>query len=274
MNHYSSNKRAVITGAGSGIGRALARQLNREGCALFLGDIDAAGLAETVDGLPRPEVPVWQQAVDVADRTAVSRWAAGIAEQHGAVDIVVNNAGVAYSARVDECNYDDVRWLMEINFWGVVHGTLAFLPLLKRSPRGHLVNLSSIFGVIGVPTQSAYNAAKFAVRGYTEALRQEMAGSNVHICCVHPGGVKTNIARRSRGGPAGTTEEDKAALFDQVARTSAEEAAAQIVRAIERRRPRLLIGGDARFIDLLARLFPSRYPSLVPGLGKLGQSGQ
>jgi len=268
---YSTGKSAVITGAGSGIGRALAQQLNREGCALFLSDVDGNGLAETVASLERRDVPVAQQEVDVSDKAAMDRWAAAIAEQQPAVDIMVNNAGVAYSARVDECNYDDVQWLMGINFWGVVHGTMAFLPLLKAAPQGHLVNISSIFGMIGVPTQSAYNAAKFAVRGYTEALRMEMDGSNVHICCVHPGGVGTNIARRSRGGPAEISADEKAALFDQHVRTTAESAAAQIIGAVAKRKPRLIIGPDAKFINLLTRLFPVSYPRFMPGLGKVGR---
>ena len=268
---YSTGKSAVITGAGSGIGRALAQQLNREGCALFLSDVDGHGLAETVASLDRRDVPVAQQEVDVSDKAAMDRWAAAIAAQQPAVDIMVNNAGVAYSARVDECNYDDVQWLMGINFWGVVHGTMAFLPLLKAAPQGHLVNISSIFGMIGVPTQSAYNAAKFAVRGYTEALRMEMDGSNVHICCVHPGGVGTNIARRSRGGPAEVSADEKAALFDQHVRTTAESAAAQIISAVAKRKPRLIIGPDAKFINLLTRLFPVSYPRFMPGLGKVGR---
>ncbi|MEQ8517122.1 MAG: SDR family oxidoreductase [Chromatocurvus sp.] len=270
---YFTGKSAVITGAGSGIGRALARALNGEGCALYLSDIDEAALAATVSSLPHPGVPVDQRRVDVAAKDAMDRWAKDInAQRTAGVDIVINNAGVAYSARVDACDYAEVQWLMSINFWGVVHGTLAFLPLLKAAPRGHLVNLSSILGIIGVPTQSAYNAAKFAVRGYTESLRQELAGSSVHVCCVHPGGVSTNIARNSRGGAPGVTANDRAAQFEPFARTTPEAAAAQIIRAIERGQPRLLIGRDARFVDLLARLFPARYPRLLPGLGQLGQS--
>lgn len=271
---YCSGKSAVITGAGSGIGRALAIELNRQGCALFLGDIDEAGLAATVSSLPRRDVASEQRRVDVADRAAVDRWAADIAEARAAVDIVINNAGVAYSARVDACDHAEVQWLMGINFWGVVHGTTAFLPLLRAAPRGHLINMSSIFGIIGVPTQSAYNAAKFAVRGYTESLRQELADSSVHVCCVHPGGVRTNIARNSRGGPPEVSPDERAAHFEQLARTSPEVAAARIIRAIERRQARLLIGRDAWLIDLLARLFPTGYPRLLPGLGQLGQSSE
>ncbi|CAN0593200.1 unnamed protein product, partial [Laminaria digitata] len=147
-----------------------------------------------------------------------------------------------------------------------------FLPLLRRAPQGHLVNISSIFGMIGVPTQSAYNASKFAVRGYTEALRMEMQGSNVHVCCVHPGGVGTNIARRSRGGGVAISEDEKAALFEQHVRTTAESAAAQIIRAVEKKQQRLLVGNDAKLINLLARLFPVSYPRFMPGLGQIGKA--
>jgi len=276
---YCTGKTAVITGAGSGIGRALAIELNRQGCALFLGDIDDAGLAATVKDLPCPEVPADQHRIDVADKGAIDRWARNISEHrsrkdHAAVDIVINNAGVAYSSRVDACDYAELQWLMAINFWGVVHGTLAFLPLLQEAPQGHLINMSSIFGVIGVPTQSAYNASKFAVRGYTESLRQELRGSRVHACCVHPGGVRTKIARNSRGGESGLSADDRAAQFESLARTTPEQAAARIIRAIERRQPRLLIGQDARVIDLLARLFPVRYPYMMPGLGRLGRAAE
>ena len=265
---YCTGKIAAITGAGSGIGRALAQHLHREDCQLYLSDVDEQGLAATRDTLGGPALVDTRQ-VDVADRAAVQDWAADIGQREGRLDIAINNAGVALSERVDASDYDDLRWLMEINFWGVVHGTMAFLPLLSRAPSGHLVNLSSIFGVVGIPTQSAYNAAKFAVRGYTEALRQEMAGSNVHVCCVHPGGIRTDIARRSRGGDL--SPDERAAAFEKIARTSPESAAAQIVRAIEKRKQRLLIGADAHYLSLIARLFPVRYPALLPGLGRLGQ---
>ena len=268
---YSSGKAAVITGAGSGIGRALARQLNREGCTLFLSDVDTEGLAATTASLERPEVAAHTQCVDVADKLAMDAWAESIAAQQPAVDIVINNAGVGYSDRVDEADYASVQWLMGINFWGVVHGTTAFLPLLKRAPRGHLVNISSIFGMIGVPTQSAYNASKFAVRGYTEALRLEMQDSNVHVCCVHPGGVGTNIARSSRGGGNTMSADEKAAMFEHYVRTTAQSAAAQIIRAVEKQQPRLLIGSDAKFIHFLTRLFPVSYPRFLPGLGQAGR---
>lgn len=269
---YSTGKIAVITGAGSGIGRALALQLNAEGCQLCLSDVNEATLSETCSMLRRPEVAAYTRLVDVADRYAVHSWASHIAERLDHVDIVVNNAGVAYGATVEESDYEHVEWLININLWGVIHGTMAFLPLLRKSGQGHLVNVSSVFGIISVPTQSAYNAAKFGVRGFTEALRHELAGSNVHVCCVHPGGIKTNIARDSRGGDPTVSKEERGALFERLAPTSAESAAAQIVQAIQKRRKRLLIGRDAKYISVISRLFPVNYLRFVPGLGNIGKA--
>ena len=262
---YSTGKLAVITGAGSGIGRALALQLNREGCRLLLSDIDPNGLDHTLKLLERADVSSESRIVDVADKTAMKQWAEHIENEHGHIDILVNNAGVALVSTVEESRYEDIEWLMDINFWGVVHGTMAFLPLLRKSQQGHLVNLSSIFGIIGVPTQSAYNAAKFAVRGYTEALRHELKDSNVHICCVHPGGIKTNIARNSRSHDSLSSKEERHANFETLARTSPEAASACIIKALEKRKVRLLIGADAKWISLMTRLFPVNYGRFIPG---------
>ena len=261
---YSEGKIAVITGAGSGIGQALALQLNSEGCALHLSDISSAGLDQTLSLLQRKEVDVNPHPLDVADKAAMHAWAEQIAIQSGHVDIVINNAGVGYAATVEESDYEHQEWLMGINFWGVVYGTQAFLPLLRQSSQGHLVNISSVFGLIGVPTQSAYNAAKFAVRGYTEALRQELADSSVHVMCVHPGGISTNIALRSRSSDRNASASERDERFRAMARTSPEKAAATIVRGIERRKARLLIGLDAAYISLVSRLFPVHYPRLFP----------
>lgn len=265
---YSAGKTAVITGAGSGIGRALAQQLNREGCALFLSDINAQSLQATVDAFERPEISTQQTVLDVADKAAVYAWASEVEDRTGHVDIVINNAGVALLELVEDCNYDNIEWLMGINYWGVVYGTQAFLPLLRRSEQGHLVNISSIFGVIAVPTQSAYNSAKFAVRGYTEALRQEMAGTNVHVCCVHPGGIRTNIAKAARGGDPAQSADERGKQFEQMARTTPESAAQQIIRAVEKRKKRLLIGKDAKLIDIIQRLFPVSYPRFMLALAR------
>lgn len=267
---YFEGKVAVITGAGSGIGRALALHLNQAGCILEISDIKVDGLEQTRELLPRPELDCTLRQLDVADRGAMEQWAADIDDRHGRADILINNAGVAVAALAEENSYEDLQWLMNINFWGVVYGCKSFLPLLRKSPAAHLVNISSLFGIISVPTQSAYNAAKFAVRGYTESLRQEMNGSNVHVCCVHPGGVKTNIARNAR--TAAATPRDELALnFEEFARTTPESAAAQIARAMERRKPRLLIGNDAKIVTLISRIFPASYPRILGwmGAGKL-----
>lgn len=269
---YFSGKRAVITGAGSGIGRALALQLNKDGCEVWLSDVSEAGLAETQSLLARQDVGSHIERLDVANRSAVHAYAESIAQQSGHIDLLINNAGVSLSGRVDEQSYDDFEWLMNINFWGVVHGTTAFLPLLKRAERGHLVNISSVFGMVGIPTQSAYNAAKFAVRGFTEALRQETVGSNISVCCVHPGGIRTSIARNSRGGSADQTPDEREEMFLQFARTSAESAAAKIIRAAEKRKKRLLIGADAYYISIITRLLPVNYTRLLPGIGRLGET--
>ena len=201
---YFSGKRAVITGAGSGIGRALAHQLSGAGCELWLADVDAAALADTRRGLGGPAA-CHTAVVDVADRAAMSAWADEVSRNAPQLELVVNNAGVGLIGTAQDTTLEDFDWLMGVNFWGVVHGCRVFLPLLERAPRSHLVNISSIFGIIGVPTQSAYNASKFAVRGYSEALRQELilAGSPVEVCCVHPGGIDTNIARRARSSDRG-----------------------------------------------------------------------
>ena len=269
---YSNGKLAVITGAGSGIGRALAQQLNRDGCALLLSDINAQGLDETVRSLQRSDISTKTQVLDIADRKAVHAWADQIAAEHGHIDILINNAGVALMATVEESTYEDIEWLMNINFWGVVYGTKAFLPLLRKAKQGHLVNLSSIFGIVGIPTQSAYNAAKFAVRGYTEALRHELEDSNVHVCCVHPGGIKTNIALNSRSANKTSDKDERHANFEKFARTTPESAAAQIIAAIEAKKVRLLIGSDAKFLSLVSRLFPVSYPRFLGGMGKSVES--
>ena len=191
---------AAITGAGSGIGRALAQNLARRGTHLALSDIDEVGLAETVALCEGAGVKVTSQRVDVADRAAVFAWADQVVADHGKVNLVFNNAGVALGATIESMSYEDFEWLMDINFWGVVHGTKAFLPHLIEAGEGHIVNLSSVFGLLSIPSQSAYNAAKFGVRGFTDALRIELdvAQNGVSCTTVHPGGIKTNIARNAR----------------------------------------------------------------------------
>jgi len=264
---------AAVTGAASGIGRALAIELAREGCHLALSDVDEDGLRETAGQAAEAGAKVRTDRVDVADRAAVHAWADAVAEDQGRVNLIVNNAGVALAATVEAMKYEDLEWLMGINFWGVVHGTKAFLPHLKAADEGHVVNVSSVFGMIGVPTQSAYNAAKFAVRGFTEALREELEieGSPVSATSVHPGGIRTNIAANSRLGEVDgrmPSREEAVEQFERLARTSPEDAAKRIVKGVKRNERRVLIGMDARLIDGMQRLFPTAYQRLLITLGR------
>jgi short-subunit dehydrogenase len=262
-------KVAVITGAGSGIGRALAEQLAREGCALALADINAESLQSLSVTLHGSGVRVTTHVLDVAKRVAVYAFADEVLALHGSAQLIINNAGVSVSETVAELTYDDFEWIMGINFWGVVYGTKAFLPHLLKNNEGHIVNVSSIFGIIAVPTQAAYNASKFAVRGFTEALRQEVASTGVRVSCVHPGGIKTNIARAGRfyRDMSGNRDASRsAANFDRVARTTPAAAAQVIIDGIKREQPRILIGADARLLDRMQRLMPVRYTRLVEKL--------
>jgi NAD(P)-dependent dehydrogenase (short-subunit alcohol dehydrogenase family) len=260
---------AAITGAGSGIGRALANDLARRGAHLALSDIDDAGLAETVSQCEGFGVKVTSQHLDVADRAAVYAWADVVVADHGEVNLVVNNAGVALGATIDSMSYEDFEWLMNINFWGVVYGTKAFLPYLKASGEGHIVNLSSVFGLISVPSQSAYNAAKFAVRGFTDTLRMELEieGAPVSVTTIHPGGIKTNIAKNARMDDSVTDmagDPEKARLdMERVFITSPEKAARQILAAVQRDRRRALIGPDAKVIDFISRLPATLYQTAL-----------
>ena len=259
-------KVVVITGAGSGIGRALALDLAARGSLLALSDVDDDGLAETVDLVKAVGArELRSDHLDVADRAAFTAYAAAVAEQFGRVNVVVNNAGVALTGDLDDLTYDDMEWIVGINFWGVVHGTKEFLPHLIASGDGHVVNLSSLFGLISMPSQSLYNATKYAVRGMTEALREEMlvAGHPVGVTSVHPGGIKTAIARNSRV----SADQDKAAtakLFDEkLAKMTPERAAEIIIRGILRNQARVLVGLDAHALHHFAKLTGSRYQDLV-----------
>ena len=258
---------AVVTGAASGIGRALADELAREGAALALSDVDDTGLAETHARSAALGAEVTSERVDVADRGAVHAHAERVVAAHGRANLVINNAGVGLGATIREMSYADLEWLFGIDFWGVVYGTKAFLPHLLAAGEGHIVNVSSAFGLIAVPGQGAYNAAKFAVRGFTECLGQELEleGAPVSATCVHPGGVRTNIARRARVAPraGGPSREEMDARFDALARTSPETAARAILRGVRRNARRVLIGADAHAIALLQRMLPAGYQRLV-----------
>jgi NAD(P)-dependent dehydrogenase (short-subunit alcohol dehydrogenase family) len=261
-----SNKIVAITGAGSGIGRGLAIRAAELGAIPVISDVNDAALAETASIVRAKEPRVHTAHVDVGERAAIYAWADQVKREVGEIDVLVNNAGVSLSQTIAQMRDEDFVWLMNINFWGVVHGTRAFLPQLMTRPEAHIVNVSSVFGLIAVPTQAAYNASKFAVRGFTEALRQELAPSQVRVTSVHPGGIKTNIVRNGRHFQDVRGNADAAAVareFDRMARTSPEEAARQIVGAILRSKPRLLIGFDAILIDRMQRLLPASYDGLV-----------
>jgi NAD(P)-dependent dehydrogenase (short-subunit alcohol dehydrogenase family) len=257
---------AAVTGAGHGIGRGVALALAAAGCRLALSDIDQERLRQTVALLP-PEATVRTWLVDVADRSAVSGWAEEVAAEFGGVDIVVNNAGIAHLGTVAGTSYEDLQRILDTNLMGTVHGTKAFLPLLAQSDSAHLVNVASIFGVVAVPTQSAYAISKFAVRGFSEALAAEMRllGTGVQVHVVLPGGVATAIARDASAGDAeGLIDVERTrAGFHLVARTTPEEAGRIIVRGVRRGRRRILIGTDALLLDVAARLLPTGYQSIV-----------
>ncbi len=258
---FLSDGVAVVTGAGSGIGRALAQQLAATGSALALADIDEEGLQETAQSLEKKSALVTTHVLDVADEAGVRSFAEDVAGRHGRVTLLINNAGVSLHGDFAEISLDDFRWLMNINFWGTVYGANYFLPVLKRERRAHIVNLSSVFGIIAPAGQAPYAASKFAVRGFTEALRHELEGSNVGVSCVHPGGIKTPIARRSRigAGASAYKREENIERFERLARTPPEKAAERILRGVERREPRILVGTDAYQIDILQRLRPASY---------------
>jgi NAD(P)-dependent dehydrogenase (short-subunit alcohol dehydrogenase family) len=258
-------KVAVITGAGSGIGRALAYDLARRGAKLAISDVDATGLAETAKQIRVIGAPVYETRLDVTDRAAVLTYADDVVGEFGGVNLVINNAGIAFTGDVEQMTFEQIERVMDVDFWGVVNGTKAFLPHLIASGDGHVVNISSLFGLLSVPGQSAYNAAKFAVRGFTEALRQEMLinGHPVHVTCVHPGGIKTAIARNA-GAVEGEDAATLAAFFDdKLAKTSPEAAAKSILRAVAGNRPRAVVGLDAKVLDLIVRITGPGYQRLV-----------
>src|SRR5882672_11298976 len=256
---------AAVTGAASGIGRALALELAARGCDLALADRDEAGLQTVAAEINRAHSQkVTVHRVDVSEPQQIADFAQAATSAHPGLNIVVNNAGVALLGQFNEIDQAQMDWLMNINFWGVVHATRAFLPHLARQREAHIVNLSSIFGIIAPPGQTAYAAAKFAVRGFSESLRHElqMAASPVRLSVVHPGGVSTNIVRNSRAGTGMTDNARRAQSierFDAVAKTTPAAAALRIIEGIEKNQPRILIGNDARFMDLLQRFRPATY---------------
>jgi len=277
MNKFN-DKVAVVTGAGSGIGQQLAWQLAARGARVSISDIDQNGLDQTANQISSSGGRVHAFALDVSQRNDVFNYANSVVDEFGAVHLVINNAGVGLaSGGLRTTSIEDFEWVMGVNFSGVLYGTKAFLPILEKQDWGHIVNISSLFGLIGVPEQAAYNASKFAVRGLTEALRQELelAHSHISCTCVHPGGIKTNIARNARrtgqssnGSYASVLVKDPD-KFDQIARTTSESAANQILNAVQKNQRRLIIGSDAKLLDWVQRHFPNHYQRVFLALAKL-----
>jgi len=257
---------AVVTGAASGIGRALAGRLAQEKIAgLAIADVNEAGLRKTAAMAEKSGVPVSVHLIDVSKLDQVQRLADEAIARHGRVTHLINNAGVALVGNVEEVSLEDMQWLMGINFWGTVYGTKVFLPVLREQEQAHIINISSVFGIIAPPGQAAYCSSKFAVRGFTESLRHELEGSNILISCVHPGGIKTNICNDSRIGENATDEDKKKVkkFFDKASPTTAEQAAETIVKGIKNKSVKILIGSDAKLIDKIQRWFPRKYFSVM-----------
>ncbi len=258
-----TNKVAAITGAGSGMGRALAESLANRGCHLAISDVDEEGLLATVEKLnANTSVKVTSHVVNVAIRQQVEQFAKDTVAEHGKVNMIFNNAGVSLTDTVEHMGYEDFEWLMNINFWGVVYGSKAFLPYFHEVDEAHIINTSSIFGVIAVPSQSAYNASKFAVRGFTYSMRQEHLETNVGVSCVQPGGVKTNIVKSSRYvSPDNTapTKEEFITRFEEMANLTSEQAAEQILRGVLANKAQILVGRDAKTAAIIERIAPVGY---------------
>lgn len=251
------NKVAVITGAGSGIGRALAISLAKEGCHLALSDINKPGLDETVSLIlssPQKDKSkrVSSHVVDVASQADVYQYAKDVIAIHQHVDLILNNAGVAAKNHLENMPYDDFEWVININMWGVVYGTKAFLPYLKQRPEAHIVNIASVNSMLGFPENGPYTMSKYAVLAFTETLIQEYLGTNIHVSSVHPGGIRTSIAKSTRN-----IKQHEADIFSKIATTSPEKAANTIVKGIKRNKEKIFVGPDAIFMQLLKRIFPN-----------------
>ncbi len=263
-------KSVVITGAASGIGEALALQMARQGARLLLADIDIDGLSRVAKAVQATGAECHTLVVDTGSERAIADLAAEALARLGGADIVINNAGVGLMAPVNKLIIDDAHWLMNINFWGVVHGCRYFLDQMKGRPEPVLVNISSIFAMISIPTQSIYNASKAAVRGFSDALREELRSDCIDVLCVHPGGIRTNIANRARITDVTMVADSDQQMrdnFARMARTTPEQAASVILDAITARKNRVLIGTDAVVMDFLFRLFPGRASRWFTRLG-------
>ncbi len=258
---HLQSRTAVITGAGSGIGRAIAISLAARGCHLALADINESGLKETLHLVRAPSLRVSAHPLDVSDRAQVAALPAQVLAEHPGVDILVNNAGVSLGGHFHEVSDEDFEWLFGVNFFGVLRMTRAFMPLLRKSDDARLVNISSVYGIVAPAGQAAYASSKFAVRGFSEALRHELEGSTVGVTVVHPGGVATSIADNARI-PAGADPVEVArrrSVQNKLLRMPPAKAGEIIVSGIERRQKRVLVGWDAHAVSWLARLVPVSY---------------
>lgn len=253
---------AVVTGAGSGIGRALCEALARRGCDLALVDRDEDGLAATVSRLQKSGRRVSCHSVDVADRAQMERLPEGVLREHGRVHLLVNNAGVSVAGPLAEVSLDDYEWIVGVNFWGVVYGCKLFLPHLLREDEAHIVNILSDFGLVGFPTKSAYAATKFAVRGFSESLRAELYGTSVGLTCVYPGPVDTGIVRRGRAWDP--VKQEREAEFVKQRSIPMDQVVKRTLRGVERNAPRVLIGRETYLMDFMARYFPGLTARLLP----------
>ena len=255
-----AGKVAVVTGAGSGIGQALAIELARSGAKVAISDVDVEGLAATEERLKAIGAPVRSDRLDVTEREAFLAYADAVNDHFGTVNQIYNNEGIAFTGDIEISQFKDIERVMDVDYWGVVNGTKAFLPHLIASGDGHVVNISSVFGLFAVPGQAAYNSAKFAVRGFTEALRQEMilAGRPVKVTTVHPGGINTAIARNSTAAE-GLEVSELAQAFDKLARTSPQKAARIILNGVRKNKTHVLVGPDATVLDIVVRLTGSGY---------------
>ncbi|MCJ7451246.1 MAG: SDR family oxidoreductase [Steroidobacteraceae bacterium] len=260
---YFSGKVAVVTGAGSGIGRALAQQLAASGARLALSDINETGLAETMKSLPAG-ADARSYLVDVSSRQAVFAHADDVKRDFGTAHIVINNAGTTVVGTVEHLSIEEIEWQLGINLWGVIYGTKAFLPMMLAQRDGCIVNISSVFGLVGFPLQSAYNISKFGVRGLTECLWSELDGTGVRAVCVHPGGIRTNIEKAGRRcAAAGEDEALFGGMADQMLKTPPEKVASDILAGVERGKRRVLTGSQSTTMSWMARFLPNSYPSLI-----------
>ncbi len=271
-----TGKVTAITGAGSGIGRALAINFARQGSHVALSDQNAEALAETEKLLASYPIKITCHKIDVSNKDEVYTWADDVVKQHGKVNIIINNAGVALSGTVGGLELKDYEWIMNINFWGVVYGTKAFLPYLEQAGEGHIVNISSVFGLTAQPYMSGYNASKFAVRGFTESLRQDLELNNscVSCTCVHPGGIKTNIAKAARVSDSvvqgtGRSKDEATKEFEMTFFTTPDNAAKVIINGIQKNKRRVLIGADARVYDYFARSLPAKYQAVFTAVVRM-----